>query len=59
MNALFADANSSQDKIKEKLTALRDAKKKARTAYDAAQEDIKKVLSVRQEAMLVSLGYLD
>lgn len=50
---------TSNDDIKAKLAALRDARKKAVTELDQAREDLKKVLTLRQEAVLVSRGILD
>ena len=56
--ALDADA-TTDDVIKAKLAALRDARKKAEADLDAAREDLKKVLTLRQEAVLVNMGILD
>jgi hypothetical protein len=56
--ALGADG-TTDDVIKAKLAALRDARKKAETNLDAAREDLKKVLTLRQEAVLVNMGLLD
>jgi hypothetical protein len=57
---LDGDSAAGNDaKIKDKLTALRDAREKARKENMTAQEDLKKVLTVRQEAMLVSMNIID
>jgi hypothetical protein len=56
--ALDSDS-TTDDVIKTKLTALRDARKKAEADLDAAREDLKKVLTLRQEAVLVNMGVLD
>lgn len=45
--------------IKEKLTALRDAREKAHQELVQAQNDLKPLLSVKQEAVLVMDGLLD
>lgn len=45
--------------IKAKLTALREARDKAKDDLTKAQEDLRKVLSLRQEAQLVLMGLLN
>jgi hypothetical protein len=45
--------------LKAKLTAVREARKKSAADLEAARADLAKVLSVRQEAVLVSMGVLD
>jgi hypothetical protein len=56
--ALDADGTSAGD-IKAKLQALRDSRKKTMAALDQAREDLKKVLTLRQEATLVMMGILE
>ena len=56
--ALDSDATSNDD-IKAKLQALRDARKKAQADLDAARADLQKVLTLRQEAVLVNMGILE
>jgi hypothetical protein len=56
--ALEAD-NTSIDEIKSKLGAVRAVHQKAQTELAAAREDLKKVVTVRQEAVLVSMGILE
>jgi hypothetical protein len=51
--------DASADEIKAKLTALRDAREKAKAELAAAQKDLRDVLTQRQEATLVMLGMLD
>lgn len=51
--------DASADDIKSKLTAFRSERKKNETDLKAAREDLRKVLSVKQEAMLVLAGMLD
>jgi hypothetical protein len=53
------DTSASADTIAEKLKALRDARAKAAEATKAAQEDLKSVLTARQEALLVADGVLE
>ncbi len=47
------DSKASADEIKTKLTALREARKKKEAALEKAQEDLKKVLTAKQEAVAV------
>jgi hypothetical protein len=56
--ALESDSTSAED-LKAKLTAVREARKKSAAELEAARTDLAKVLSVRQEAVLVSMGVLD
>jgi len=51
--------SSSADDIKAKLTALRDARKKNTAELEAARADLRKVLTLRQEATLVSMSILE
>lgn len=51
------DAKSEQ--IKAKLTVLRTAREKAKKDLAAAQKELKKDLTVKQEAILVLSGYLN
>ena len=52
------DAKAPADEIKTKLAAFRDARQKKQAALEATQADLKKVLSIRQEAILVNMGVL-
>jgi hypothetical protein len=51
--------DASADDISKKLTALRDAREKARAELTSAQKDLKEVLTQRQEAVLVVNGMLE
>ena len=53
------DAKASNADIKAALTKYRDAKKAKEAALTKAQDELKKVLSVRQEAILVNGGTLN
>jgi hypothetical protein len=53
------DEASTTDTISAKLKALRDARVKAKENLAAAQDDLKKVLTIRQEAMLVNMGFIE
>lgn len=56
--ALESDATSAAD-IKAKLEAVRAARKKAAAELEQAREDLRKVLTQRQEAALVMVGILE
>jgi Spy/CpxP family protein refolding chaperone len=56
--ALESESTSS-DEIKAKLAALREAQKKSAAELAAAREDLRKVVTVRQEAVLVTMGILE
>lgn len=56
--ALDTDSTPA-DEIKTKLQALRDSRKKAEAELETAREDLKKVLTLKQEATLVMMGVLD
>ena len=52
------DDKASNDDIKAKLAKVRDSLKTKEADLAKAQDDLKKVLSVRQEAIAVTLGLL-
>jgi Spy/CpxP family protein refolding chaperone len=56
--ALDSDGASLED-IKAKLGAVRSVHQKATAELASAREDLKKVVTVRQEAVLVSMGILE
>ncbi len=56
--ALENESTSPED-LKAKLTALREVRKKGTNELNAAREDLRKVVTVRQEAVLVSMGILE
>jgi hypothetical protein len=57
-DALASDATSIED-IKAKMTALRNVRKNAQASLAQAREELRKVLTVRQEAALVNMGILE
>lgn len=59
LNTALQNENSSPETIQAKLQALREAKKKAQQNLAAAQEELRGVLTPRQEAQLVVMGLLD
>jgi hypothetical protein len=56
--AVDTEGTSNED-IKAKLTAYREALKKKEANLEKAREDLRKVLTVKQEAILVLRGTLD
>lgn len=56
--AIESESTSPED-LKAKLAAVRAIRKKAADELAAAREDLKKVVTVRQEAVLVSMGILE
>jgi hypothetical protein len=53
------EAKAPSDQIKAKLDAYRDDRKQKQAALQKAQDDLKKVLNVRQEAAAVLAGLLE
>lgn len=53
------DAKAPADELKAKLTAFREARQKKQAALEATRAELKKVLSLRQEAVLVGMGVLE
>ncbi|MGD0650138.1 MAG: hypothetical protein ABSA97_03195 [Verrucomicrobiia bacterium] len=52
------EAKASPDELKAKLAKLRDTRKEKEAALTKVQEDLRKVLTVRQEASAVLMGLL-
>jgi hypothetical protein len=52
------DAKASNEEIKGKLAKARQSIKEKEAALTAAQDDLRKVLSVRQEAIALTIGLL-
>jgi hypothetical protein len=59
LRAVLDNKDAKPEEIKAKLTALRDAREKAKSSLAAAQKDLKDLLTQRQEAILVNMGFLD
>ena len=59
LQTLLENKDATPEQIKAKLTTLRDARAKAKEELTKAQTELREVLSVRQEAVLVSMGLLD
>jgi len=52
------DSNASKDELKAKLAKVREARKDKEAKLAKAQEELKKVLTVKQEAAAVLMGLL-
>jgi hypothetical protein len=59
LSELLRDKAAAADQIKARLAALRAAKDKARQELAAAQQNLRQILTLRQEALLVLNGLLD
>jgi hypothetical protein len=59
LQEVLRDNTAKPEQIKAKLAALRTAKEKAMKDLAAAQNELKKDLTVKQEAILVLSGYLN
>jgi hypothetical protein len=59
LRTTLENKDAPADEIKTKLAALRDARQKARDELQAAQKELKEVLTQRQEAVLVTNGMLE
>jgi hypothetical protein len=58
LRTTLENQSASPEEIKKQLTALREAREKARQELATAQQELKKILTVRQEAQLVMMGQL-
>jgi peptidoglycan hydrolase CwlO-like protein len=59
LRTALENKDTPAEEITKKLTALREAREKARAELAAAQKDLKEVLTPRQEAVLVTFGMLE
>lgn len=59
LQTALTDPNSTCDQLREKTAAVRAARQKASAELTAARKDLLELLTLDQEATLVSLGYLD
>ncbi|MCY2931844.1 MAG: hypothetical protein NTV86_20595 [Planctomycetota bacterium] len=59
LGKVLADKEAKGEQIKTALQALRDARAKAKAELEQAQKDLREVLTVREEAVLVSMGMLE
>lgn len=59
LRTTLQNEGASTEEIKAKLAALRETRKKSSAELATAREELKKVVTVRQEAVLVSMGILE
>jgi anthranilate phosphoribosyltransferase len=59
LRQMLANKDASADQIKAKLTALRVAQEHSRQELTKARQNLRQLLTLRQEAMLVLNGLLD
>jgi len=59
LQRVLENKEARADEIKAALSALREARAKARAELEAAQKELRDVVTVRQEAQLVTMGILD
>jgi Spy/CpxP family protein refolding chaperone len=59
LRTTLQNEGASSEEIKAKLNALREIRKKSTAELATAREELKKVVTVRQEAVLVSMGILE
>jgi hypothetical protein len=59
LQTTLEDENAPAETIKAQLTAYRKAREEARVELAKAQEQLREVLTVRQEAQLVLAGMLE
>ena len=56
---VLENEEADPEEIKEKLTALREARENAKQELAKAQDELREVVTLRQEAQLVLMGMLD
>ena len=59
LRGVLADKEAASEKIKTALTALRAAKEQTRQELVKARQDLRQIMTLRQEAVLVLNGLLD
>lgn len=59
LKSLLDDTNARPDDIKKAMAAYRDARAKAKADLDKARQELKELLTVRQEAVLLARGMLE
>jgi len=58
LQTLIDNKSTPEEQLREKLETIRATRKKARADLQAAQEDVMQLLTTRQIAILITLGYL-
>lgn len=59
LQTVLKDSKATAEQIKEKVTAVREARRKARAEFEEAQKDLLPLLTLDQVAALTEMGYLD
>ncbi len=59
LQTILESQSSTADAIKAQLTAVRSEREKAKQALATAQQELRQILTVRQEAQLVLIGQLN
>jgi Spy/CpxP family protein refolding chaperone len=59
LKTVLDDPKHTKAEVDEKITAVRKARERARADLEAAQRDLVRVLTPSQQAVMVSLGYLE
>jgi hypothetical protein len=59
LNDVLRTPDAKPDDIKAAVAAVRDARTKTKTDLGKAQDDLKSVVSSRQEAILLAMGILE
>jgi flagellar motility protein MotE (MotC chaperone) len=58
LRTTLENQSASPEEIKKQLTALREAREKAKQELAVSQQELRKILTLRQEAQLVIMGQL-
>ena len=59
LQKLLEDKEAPASEIKRKIIELREEKEKAEQRLAAARNELRELLTIRQEALLIAMGYLD
>ena len=59
LQKLLEDKEAPASEIKRKIIELREAKEEAEQKLTTARNELRELLTVRQEALLIAMGYLD
>jgi hypothetical protein len=59
LRASLENKEAKPEELKAKLAAYREARQKAKADLTKAQEELRELLTVRQEAVLVMMGTLE
>jgi hypothetical protein len=59
LNTLLENTSATPEQIKNQLTALRAAREKTKQQLAVAQQELRQIITLRQEAQCVMMGMLD